>query len=409
MFIPQSVNNLEKLTRPFIIFLFHNVGKIGSRNVQRSPIRTTLTVACLMIGIALIIGMGAITTSFKNDFNQWISSAIGGDLTITSPIRMREQFGYQLATIPGVKAVTPILTIDVRIAQQSNIGTDYNDKLQFNAIDPITYRQITDFQFIRGQGDPTKLWEEFSKGKALFISTVTADRYHLRQGDTVILETKQGVQSFRVAAIISDFSPKGFIVYGSLSDAHHWFNEIGVASFILSTKEGYDPLAVKFDIEGRYKRTKNISIFSTQDLKKQVMSLVHESFGLMDVLNYIGIIISALGIINTLMMNVLERQREIGGLRSIGMTRGQVIKMVISEGIALGVIGGGFGICVGVVLALVLVRAMNVIGSYDLDLVMSMQSFIWGCVIALVISQIAAFYPALHAARVNIIDAIKHE
>jgi len=409
LFIPQSVGRFERIVRPLTTFFYRNEGKLGSRNVERSPIRTTLTVACLMVGIALIIGMGATTNSFKNDFDKWILSALGGDMLISSPIRLREQLGYQLASVPGVKYVTPRLTMDVRIAPQSIGEAGMNDKLQLNAIDPATYRQINDFQFIRGQGTSEQIWRDFSGGNALFLSTVTADRHHLKQGDQIYLETKLGVQPFRVAAVVSDFTPKGFIVYGSLKDAQHWFGESGVSSFIVAVETGTNPAEVKSEIERRYKKAKNITVFSTQELKTQVLSLVQESFGLMDTLNYIGIIISALGVINTLLMNVLERQREIGGLRSMGMTKSQIARMVISEGVTLGLIGGAFGIGVGVVLARLMVRAMNVLGSYDLELILSMQSFIWGAVIAVFVVQMAALYPAGRAARVNIIEAIKHE
>ncbi len=409
LFIPRLVDFLEQAVRPLTTFIYRNEGKLGSRNIRRSPIRTTLTVACLMIGIALIIGFGAMTTSFKSDFTRWVESALGGDLMVGSSIKMRAQFGDQLSTIDGVQAVTPRLIFDVRISAQSGAQRGVNDSLAYYGIDPDTYRKVTKFQFIRGQGSEEAIWQQFRSGKAIFISTVVADVHHLKQGDRIILETKQGDLPFTVAAVIVDFNPKGFIIYGPLNDAYHWFGQTGVDSFFLSVKPGYSIETVKTEIENRYKKAHSITVFSAQQLQNQILALVNQSFVLLDALNMIGMIISALGVINTLMMNVMERRQEIGGLRSIGMTRAQITKMILSEGSSLGVIGGIFGIAVGVIMAQQMVNAMNLLAGYDLSLTLPPSAFLWGGVIALIVTQAAAYYPARSAARVNIIEAISHE
>lgn len=409
LFIPRLVELLEPIVRPAATLLYKYEGKMGSRNIRRSPIRTTLTIACLMIGIALIIGFGAMTTSFKNDFIEWVNSALGGDIMVSSAFKMREQFGWQLMSIEGVEAVTPRSIFDVRLASESAPQRGINDKLTYYAIDPETYRNISDIQFLRGQGSDDAIWQQFRSGKYIFISTVVSDIHALKQGDRLFIETKRGSQPFTVAAVMVDFNPKAFIIYGPLNDAYHWFNQTGVDSFFLSVKPGYSVDNVKSEIENRYKKARSIVAVSSQQLHSQIMTLVNQSFGLLDALNYIAMIISALGVINTLMMNVMERQQEIGGMRSIGMTRGQVIKMIISEGSTLGIIGGIFGLATGVIIAEQMVRALNLLASYDLSLILPLSVFLWGAGIALIVAQAAAYYPAWKAGRVNIIAAIQHE
>jgi putative ABC transport system permease protein len=134
-----------------------------------------------------------------------------------------------------------------------------------------------------------------------------------------------------------------------------------------------------------------------------------QAFNLFDVLNLIGVIIGALGVINTLTMNVIERQREIGGLRSLGMTRRQVLRMVLAEALALGTMGGIYGLGFGYVIAQILVIGMNMLNSYDLEFVFSPQPFLVGAAIAIAIAQGAALMPARRAARINIVEAIQHE
>jgi putative ABC transport system permease protein len=109
------------------------------------------------------------------------------------------------------------------------------------------------------------------------------------------------------------------------------------------------------------------------------------------------------------MMNVLERQREIGSLRSLGLTRWQTTKMVLAEAATLGVIGGVFGLAFGYVLSQVFINALNGLTGYDLAYVFEWGPFVAGAAVALVVSQLAALYPAWKAAGVNIVEAVKHE
>ena len=108
-----------------------------------------------------------------------------------------------------------------------------------------------------------------------------------------------------------------------------------------------------------------------------------QSFRLFDVSGLIGVIIGALGVINTLTMNVIERQREIGGLRSLGMTRRQVLRMVLAEALALGLMGGIYGMAVGSVIANVTVLGTNLMIGYDLIYRFTPTPYLIGAVIAL--------------------------
>ena len=124
--------------------------------------------------------------------------------------------------------------------------------------------------------------------------------------------------------------------------------------------------AVSQEIERRFKDSQNISLQTTEAFKKSILDLVDQSFRLFDVLNLIGVIIGALSVINTLTMNVIERQREIGGLRSLGMTRRQVLRMVLAEALALGLMGGVYGFVIGYFIAQVVILGTNRMAGYDL-------------------------------------------
>jgi putative ABC transport system permease protein len=369
-----------------------------------------------MVALTMIISINSLAYSFETDMGNWIENALGGDLYIRAAQPMRESFASQLRNVPGVQQVTPARTLVVSAApgslQSNNLqsqGVEVNDKFYFEAIEPETYRLIGDMEFVAGQGDPEANWARLEQGKALFISNVVADRYDLHQGDELVLLTRRGEQAFLIAAEVVSFGGQGQVIYGTYDDLHRWFAERDANRFTIRVVPGYSIDTVAQEIESRYQGSQQISVQSTDVFKKDVTSLMNQSFRLFDVLSLIGVIIGALGVINTLTMNVIERQREIGGLRSLGMTRVQVIRMVLAEAFSLGVMGGIYGLGAGYVIGHVLIVGVNKLVGYDLEYVFTADPFLISVVIALVVVQIAAVFPARRAASVNIIEAIKHE
>jgi len=128
-----------------------------------------------------------------------------------------------------------------------------------------------------------------------------------------------------------------------------------------------------------------------------------------DVLGVLAVFVSAFGVVNTLTMSVYERTREIGMLRSIGMTRAQVVKMVLAEAGLLGIIGGVMGLAFGILLTKIFLASMTAMSGYSLDFIIPPRSIILAIIVALVVSQIAAALPAARAARTPVLEAIQYE
>lgn len=403
MIVPTAVEKLEKVFRPVVIWLFGPQGRLGSGNIERSRGRTSLTVGALMIGIAMVISIGAMGKSFANDIDAWVNSAVGGDLIVRAPVPMRLEFGSRLALIPGVEEVTPARYFTVKLANDSDDLT-----LIFQAIDPATYFNVASFQYIDDKEDAPQMEQDLADG-GLLVSTTVADRYDLVRGDTLTLKTRRGEQPFLVAGLVSDFSGQGYSVNGTLDTMRRYFSINDIDRFILKLADGTDLSAVKQTIEDKYGQSRHVQVETTEEFRGRIRELTNRAFGLLDVLANIGVVVAALGVINTMMMNVLERQREIGALRSIGMTRRQVIKMILAEAGAMGAIGAVFGIGFGILLSRQFVEGMQQMAGYRLTYNLPPEAIWNGIVIALLVSQFAALYPAWRASRVNIVEAIKHE
>jgi putative ABC transport system permease protein len=405
LLIPSTVGVWERAARPWIRRLYGSEGQLGSRNTQRNESRTALTVAALMIGIAMILSIRGMTSAFEHDIRNWIEVYIGGDLYAYSALPVPYDLGPRLEAVEGVAAVTPMRYFDVTLLRP---GGDAQ-VLTFMAIDPSSHRRVTSFVFTSSQVDPDRVLDRLAAGDAVFISSVLAEKYELKQGDTIRLETRRGERDFEVAAVVMDVYNQGLIVEGSWKDMRRYFGLNDVNGFLLKIQPGYAVDEVQARLERLYGERRHLTIASNQALKSRVLELTAQSFSMFDVLAMIGMIVAALGVVNTLTMSVLERTQEIGMLRSLGMTRRQVGKMILAEAGMMGLIGGAFGLVFGLLLSHLLLWALNAIQGYALTYVLPTEGILVSLFIALVVSQLAALWPARRAAGIRIIEAIQFE
>ena len=400
--VPTAVQKLELLLRPIVIRVFGAEGRLGTSNIERSRGRTSLTVAALMTGIAMVISIGAVGRSFQTDIDGWVTSAVGGDLLVRSPVPMRIDFGSRLEAIPGVQAATP--------ARYFGVFPAHDDTgLVFQAIDPDSYFRVASFQYAAEDKPFMGQIERDLANGDLLISTTVADKFRLRRGDYLELETRRGKQAFRIAGLVSDFTSQGYVINGTIDVMRRYFGITNVDRFTLKLQDSSDVATVRQAIEDKFAKSRHIRVETTEEFRARVRELSNRAFGLLDVLANIGVVVAALGVINTMMMNVLERQREIGSLRSIGMTRRQIIRMILAESGAMGAAGAVFGIGFGLLLTRVLIDGMQQMSGYRLTIEMPPTVILSGVAIAFLVSQLAALYPAWRASRVNIVEAIKHE
>ncbi len=405
LLIPVSVGLWEWLLRPVMRLLFGRSGQIGSGNIRRSKNRTTLTVAALMIGVAMIIVVWAMTLSFKGDLDEWLKGYIGGDLYVTSSLQMGRDVWRQLESVDGVEAASPNRYFEIEWVPKSGI----REKMMFRAVDPISYSKITNFIFSQALPDEVGAMQALVNGEVVFISSVIAEKYGIQPGDSVNLVTHLGTHPFLVAAVVVDYYNQGLVINGSWNDMWRYFREKEANAFLIKVKQGYVASQVAERIDRQFGKRERLVIISNQDLLGQVSTLMQQAFRMFDILAIISMTVGFLGITNTLTMNVMERTQEIGMLRAVGMTRGQIIRMILAEAGLMGVIGGVLGVVFGVVLSRIFMLAMTAMSGYSLSYVLPVERIFIAVLIALLISQVAAFFPAVRAARIRILEAIHYE
>ncbi len=405
LIIPVCVELWERLTRPLMGLLYGSSGSLGSRNVQRSRQRTTLTVAALMIGVAMILIVRAMTASFAGDLLTWIEAYLGGDVYVTSSVPLRGDIGQRIESVPGVAAVAAIRYLPV----EWRLPDGDLDPVTFMAVDPAAYTQVTNFVFSDSQVDPNAALARLSQGDAVFISSVLSEKYNLQAGDSVWIKTRGGIKSFEVAAVVVDFFNQGLVVSGCWSDLRRYFRVNDASTFLVRVEDGLTAAQVETQIDTLYGKRYRLTMESNASIRSRVLTLMNQAFSMFDVMAVLAVLVASLGVVNTLTMNVIERTQEIGMLRAIGLTRGQVVRMILAEAAQMGAIGGLLGLGLGVLLARIFLQAMTAMSGYRLDFILPAQGIAAGLVVALVVSQLAAILPALRAARSQILEAIHYE
>ncbi len=403
--IPVTIGAWEWGTRPLMRLIYGSSGRIGSSNIQRSRLRTTLTVAALMVGVAMILIVQAMTSSFSGDLTAWIDAYTGGDMYVASSMPMRSNIARRLELVDGVAYVAPIRYIDVK--WRTPDGQD--EPVTFMGIDPAVHSRVTSFVFSGEQTDVSAALNRLAAGDAVFLSSVLAEKYGIHAGDQVQLRTRMGLRPFEVAAINVDFYNRGMTITGNWNDLYRYFGVNTATAYMLKTEPGYNIEQVQSSIKSQYGDRYHLTVESNAAIQERVTQLINQAFSMFDVLSMVSILIAAMGIVNTMTMNVIERRREIGMLRSMGMTRWQVVRMILSEAGLIGLIGGLLGLAFGIVLSRVLFLAMMAMSGYSLTYVLPVRGVFTALAVTLLISQLAAAFPSRRAARTDILEAIQYE
>jgi putative ABC transport system permease protein len=405
LIIPVTIKFWQFISRYPIKIIFSKLGEFGIRNIERAKKRTMLTCASIMIGVSMIVVIQGITGAFTKDLYDWMDSYIGGDIFVSAAVPMEGNLKDKLEGVEGIRTAAPMRYIDIKWTSEEGI----EEKLFFLAVDVDSYSEITGFVFNDPKDDTKEVINSLADEQSIFISSVISEKYGLIKGDSMAIETLEGVKDFKIAAVILDFYNQGMVVTGNWQDLNKYFSITDANTFLVKVDSGANIDEVIGRINSDYKEEYQLITESNSNLKDRARSLMNQAFSMFDVLGIIAVSIAALGVMNTLFMNVSERTREIAMLRSIGMARFQVIKIILAEAMFLGIIGGVLGIGFGLVLTRIILLSMGAMSGYALDFVFPINAVWIGILIAVVMSQLAALLPALKAARTPMLDAIRYE
>ena len=391
------------ISRPIVsglgaIFTKWLPGMLGRRNSGRNPRRTAITAAALMVGIALITGINTVASSAKTSITALANTQVKADLIISGDQNSAGGAGNfdasvltKTAAIPGVTEVSGLYADRAIVdGKTSFVGA---------MSEPKALRDM--FSVTPSQGNIDQLGAD-----QVVVDKPTADKDGLKVGDPVTIQFAKGdPATFTLSGIYN----KSDLLSGWILPAS------AAANFTVpQPSEGFIMVAGNASIDTVKNQVSTLLADSPEVNVTDISSFVdQQSKGIDSVLTIIqillalAIIIAILGVINTLALSVLERTREIGLLRAIGLRRGQTMAMVTVESVVISVFGAVLGLVVGVGLGAAVVQALHDQGINKLSLP-------WGqmvvyLVLAAIVGVVAAVLPAIRAARTNVLAAISYE
>ncbi len=367
-------------------------------SLARDRGRTTLTLGALVIGLAMIVALGWSAQAARAAAFAWLEDVVPGDEVVTSirPIAPDEEVQQQLAAVPGVGRVTPIASFDMafrglRLDAAAVVGADF----------------LADGRLTAVAGDRAAALRALDAGGSAILPAGLAERLGLAVGDTmhIPVDAVRAVD-LRVAAVVQRSMP-GTSGEAILVGWHDATTSLGVL--------GADAYAVRFlpgaeaqSAPGLRATAQSLALEANpiERIQGAVAEALARVFGVFDALALVAVLVAALGIVNTLTMGVLERVREIGVLRAIGMSRRQAMRMVVVEAGILGIVGVVLGAVAGLGAGAVLLQVGGGLGTPG--------GLPWlpigvAAVLGLVLPALAALYPARAAARVSIVEALRFD
>ncbi|MFJ9632611.1 ABC transporter permease [Streptomyces sp. NPDC101175] len=383
--------------------LFGSIGRMSQRNALRNPRRTGATAAALMVGLALVGGMSVASASMSKSFDQQIDKTLGADFVIQngSFVPFSKEVTEHVRATEGVGLVVRarFAPLAVRLPDGKRVETTaagYD-----SALDDVAHIKYA-------QGNTTSA---LAPGHLAMTADFAKD-HGVRLGSVLPVEFPGGHTTRLTVGALSDqesaggFGTQGGLFFGIATVEKYVPNGQDSVLYVnAASGTGADRLRTALDTT--LKPYPQVQVRDEADYKK----LVHDQIAVLLYLVYallgLAIVIAVLGVVNTLALSVVERTREIGLLRAIGLGRRQLRRMIRLESVVIAVFGAVLGLGLGLLWGVCAQQVLALQG-------MKALAVPWSTIVAVVIGSavvgiVAALLPALRASRMNVLAAIAHE
>ncbi len=367
-------------------------GTMARQNSARNPKRTSRTASPVLIGVALVTAVAALAASISSQIDGVFTQQFKGDYAINTNARgfggLSPSLADDINALPEVERATGIGLLTVKIDGKGQYLTTIN---------PATVEGVYDIGLTSGSyADLTP--------ETIFVSQQYAENNDAKLGDTlqVTLADAQ-VKTLSIAGIyeFDELAGKYTVSRDLTKDTTVITFDLGV---YIKIKSGVSDESARTALQAAVDKYGQGTLLSKREYIDSQSGQINQLLGLIYGLLFLSVIIAIVGIIITLLLSVFERQREIGLLRAVGMTKSQVRTTVRWESVITSLLGAVVGIVLGVGLGWVIVYALRDQGLSSFSVPVGPTVSI--LIMAFVIGVLAAVYPAWRATRVNLLAAI---
>jgi putative ABC transport system permease protein len=406
LLMPLLTAAIARLLQPLVRVTLGLETRLAADNLVRAPGRTGLVITALAAGVAMVLQTAGVIRSSEEAILKWVDESFAADLIISSGsavagsgqnIPLRDDLGKQIeAAFPAVEAALPVRyrLVDFRNTIVFIIARDARRFYQIHK----GSRAIPELELYPPLSDPN--------ANNVLISESFAALHGKKPGDTLTLEENQ----FTVIGTVVDYYWNRGTVVMDRDLYKRCFNDSLVDIFDVYLSPDKDPDAVRDAVNRLWGVEEALVILKKNQMRQQIADMIRRLFGIAYSQEIVVGLVAALGVVMALLISVLQRRRELGLLRAVGATRGQILGTVLAEATLMGVIGTIIGIAVGVPLEWYCVQVIlfEEAGFLFPVLIPWLEAAIIA-LIAVTVATMAGLGPAIHTSRLRIPEAIAYE
>jgi putative ABC transport system permease protein len=384
------------------------LGRMAARGITAALSRTGVAIAALMIAVSATIGVGIMIASFREAVVRWLEGTLRADVYVSPPsligsrpdATLDSALIERLTTTPGVAAAGTARAVTVA-----------SPRGPVNVVAlGVASGQPPGFAFKRGR--PEAVWPALDRG-AVIVSEPFAYRRRVGVEDSVRLRTDGGEVAFRIAGIFYDYgSSAGVVMMSRATYERHWADR-AVSSVALYAAPGTDLTALIAALRVRAAEGASgteVLIRSNRALREASLVIFDRTFAVTRVLRLLIVLVAFVGVLSALMALQLERVREMGLQRALGLTPGQVWGVITAQTGLMGLVAGLLAMPVGVLLAGVLVFVINRRSfGWTMPIDVRPDILLQGLLLAVAAALLAGAYPAARMSRASPADALRDE
>ncbi len=373
-------------------------GALARRNAVRNPSRTAATAAALMIGVALVAFVATLASGMKSSNREAIEEQIVADFIVTS------QDGYTPFVAAAGDEVETASSAEVVTSVRSEVAEIAGHGGYLTGIDPALITEGYSFDW--KDGSDATLARLGTTG--VIIDENFADDHGIAVGESVLVRTGEST-SLRVEVIGIYTPPPFYPLLGSASISVEAFDELVQRprnQYTFANVRGDPDEESRADIEQAVAGYPDAKVQTREEWIAKEDAEFDQFLTMLYVLLALSVIISLFGMVNTLVLSVFERTRELGMLRAVGMTRRQARRMIRHESVITALIGAALGLPLGIFLAALVTNALS---EFDIRFQVPVGQLVFLAVLAVIVGLLAAIAPARRAARLDPLEALHYE
>lgn len=385
------------LARPFLAVvgsllprLWGSTGRLARENALRNPRRTAATASALMVGLALVTAFSIIGASTNASLSDVIDESLGADFVVSTAVGQpfTPEVATQIREREGVESV---------VQQRFGMGQIDGQQVFFTAVAPEGLDRSLTLDFVEGSSAGLR-------GDGVIVDESTAESRSLELGDAVELLLPNGQSlDVEVGGIYASHPAMGPMTVSLDTYVAAGGPELDQYVYV-RLDDGADVDAVRESIESTVAAYPVVTLKDQTEFKEEQTGQIDQLLLLINAMLVLSVLIAVLGIVNTLALSVIERTREIGLLRAVGMSRKQLRRMVRLESVVISLYGATLGLVLGAVFGTQLTRALAGQGIETLSI--PYGRLLVFLLLAAVVGVLAAVWPARRAAKLQVLDAI---